>query len=351
MGDDAMIGTKHVWALVLAGGEGKRLHALTTKPCGTPVPKQFCSLRGECSLIEDAIHRAAALVDTERICAIVASEHRRWWSKSIGLQRLPEENLIVQPRNRGTAVGILFGVLRILARDPDALVLLLPADRHIDDEGVLRQSTLAALQIVKRGKEYPVLLGLEPDRADTELGYIVPGEGDASGGHRVLRFVEKPNGATADEIIGNGGLWNTFIVVAAAQRLVDMFAARFAGLLSEMRAIVDTSLNRTSHTRHRDVLEMYERLPEVDFSRHLLEGQESSLRVVRVPPCGWSDLGTPRRVGDTLRRLPARDYAAAVFRRSAYLNLATQHYLLQGSAGLRPPSTFRNRERVVRAMR
>jgi mannose-1-phosphate guanylyltransferase len=52
-----MMSSKNVWVLVLAGGEGKRLRVLTTEPCGTPVPKQFCSLRGERSLIEEAIDR------------------------------------------------------------------------------------------------------------------------------------------------------------------------------------------------------------------------------------------------------------------------------------------------------
>jgi hypothetical protein len=81
-----------------------------------------------------------------------------------------------------------------------------------------------------------------------------------------------------------------------------------------------------------NLTEKYERLPEVDFSRHVLEGQESALRVLRVPPCGWSDLGTPRRVRETLRRLPPRDYAAAVSRRSAYVNLAAQNDRLQRQA-------------------
>ena len=61
-----MVSSKSVWALVLAGGEGKRLRVLTTQPCGTAVPKQFCSLGGERWLIDEAIARAAALVHIER---------------------------------------------------------------------------------------------------------------------------------------------------------------------------------------------------------------------------------------------------------------------------------------------
>ena len=102
-----MSDSPHVWALVLAAGDGSRLRALTTKPCGTAVPKQFCSLHGGRSLVEDAVGRATGLVPSERICAIVAEQHRQWWSEMHFLDRLPTGNVIVQPRNRGTAIGIL----------------------------------------------------------------------------------------------------------------------------------------------------------------------------------------------------------------------------------------------------
>jgi mannose-1-phosphate guanylyltransferase len=328
-----MISSRGAWALVLAGGEGKRLRVLTTEPSGTPVPKQFCSLRGERSLIEEAIDRGAALVDTERICAIVAAEHRRWWSESAALARLPPDNLIVQPTNRGTAVGILYAMLHIAAKDPDATVVLLPSDHHVANEGILRDSLVAALQAAMRSRSGPVLLGLEPDNADTELGYIVPGARDPSGGYRVRQFVEKPSVTVASWLIESGALWNMFIIVAAIESLIDLFRPRWHPLISELQALVP--LDQSSGLkaiRELNLAQRYARLPEVDFSKHILAGQEPSLRLMRVRPCGWSDLGTPRRLRETLRRLPPHDYAAAVSRRSAYVNLAAQDDRLQRQA-------------------
>jgi len=328
-----VISAKRLWALVLAGGEGKRLRALTTEPCGTPVPKQFCSLRGERSLIEEAINRGAALVDTERICTIVAAEHQRWWSENAALTRLPTANLIVQPRNRGTAVGILYATLKIAKNDPNAIVALLPSDHHVDDEGTLRESLVSALQVVLRRDSGPLLLGLEPHNADTELGYIVPGARGPWGSHCVRRFVEKPSASHAWWLIESGGLWNMFIMVASAQRLVDLFRPRWGALLREMQALVSTHDHKGFKTvGGLNFKERYALLPEVDFSRHVLEGQESALRVMRVRPCGWSDLGTPLRVHETLRQLPPLEYAAAISRRSTYINLAAQHDRLQRGA-------------------
>jgi len=323
-----MVSGGDMWSIVLAGGEGSRLRALTTRPCGTSVPKQFCSLHGGRSLIEDAIARAAGVVDQSRICAIVAHQHREWWSPM--LQRLPSRNVFVQPRNRGTAIGVLYSLLHVLAMDPHARVLLLPADHYVREEIMLRQSLRAALARVERDPSTPVLLGLEPDEIDTELGYILPGESDAVGGRKVGKFVEKPSVHVAQDIVAAGGLWNAFIIAAAARALLDLYMQRFAPILLDMQVIMSRAalagLPITAHWAA--IADLYERLPEVDFSRHVLEGREDRLRVVRVPPCGWSDLGTPKRVGEAVRRLQVNIRPAAHQaheQREVHINLAARH--------------------------
>ncbi|MET0533907.1 MAG: sugar phosphate nucleotidyltransferase [Steroidobacter sp.] len=321
----AHVNKDHRWALVLAAGEGSRLRALTTQPCGTPVPKQYCSLHGGPTLIEDAIQRAQSQVAPERVCAIVAQQHHRWWSSVDALTQLPTRNLIVQPRNRGTAIGILYSLVHILNQDPDAQVLVLPSDHYVADEHVLQKSLSAALEHVAQAPDQPVLLGLHPDEPDSELGYIMPGVLDEIGARAVTRFVEKPELPAAANLIRSGGLWNTFIMAASARSLLNLFLPRHAPTVMEMQIIVGGTLqNKHSAAGWPSIVDMYMRLPELDFSRDLLEGRESSLRVMRVPPCGWSDLGTPHRVGETLRRLPRRQ-SASESRLQGYINLAAQH--------------------------
>jgi mannose-1-phosphate guanylyltransferase len=327
-----MSDTTHVWGLVLAAGDGSRLRALTTKPCGTAVPKQFCSLHGGHSLLEDAVGRAAGLADAKRICAIVAEQHRQWWSEMHVLGRLPPGNVIVQPRNRGTGIGILYSLLHIMAKDPQAQVVLLPADHYVREEEVLHEGLTQAIARVARSKDRPVLLGLTPDEVDTDLGYILPAGRDPQGGLGVARFVEKPRPSLAEGIIAAGGLWNTFIMVSDAQRLVDMYLPRHAALVMEMQVIVSRALNSPMPAMGWPaIVDLYSRLPDLDFSRDLLEGHEGELCAVRVPACGWSDLGTPRRVGETLRRLsPREERSQATW--TAPLNLAIQHERFERSA-------------------
>src|SRR5688572_13502475 len=157
---------QHVWSLVLAGGDGSRLRALTTKPCGTSVPKQYCSLHGGHSLLEDAIARARRVVAKDRVCTIVAQQHRQWWTECPQLlEALAAGNLIVQPRNLGTGIGILYSLLHILAKDAQAQVVLLPADHYVRDEDVLNSALVQAIERLERNADRPVLLGLQPEEA------------------------------------------------------------------------------------------------------------------------------------------------------------------------------------------
>ena len=319
---------QHVWALILAGGDGSRLRALTTKPCGTAVPKQFCSLDGGRSLLEEALLRASKLVPPERICTIVAQQHRQWWSECPGLTRLSHRNLIVQPRNRGTGIGVLYALLHILARDPDARIIMLPADHYVREESVLRDALALALERVEDGHGRSVLLGIEPDASDTDLGYVLPGGPDPAGGQRVARFVEKPTGKVAAELIEQGGLWNAFIIAALGRTLLNLFLPRYSSIVMEMQVILSRCRNLgVPAGGWPAIVDLYTRLPSLDFSCDVLENNVDTLCVVRVPPCGWSDLGTPRRVGETLQRLPVHrtEDTDADFGPSSYVNLAAQH--------------------------
>lgn len=302
---------RHLWALVLAAGEGSRLAGLTTDAQGVAVPKQYCSLRGERSLLGEALARARRVVPRHRIVTVVAQQHARWWRRD--LAHLDAANVIVQPRNRGTAPGILLPLLAILERDPQARVLVLPSDHHVRDEDALETSIRQAFDATDDGSGALTLLGITPDAAEPEYGWIVPGAGAARGAtRRVRRFVEKPPAEQALALLACGAVWNSFLFAARGQALLALYAERLPELLSAFRE---------AQVRGEGGFErLYATLPASDFSRDLLQGSEYALRLLAVPACGWTDLGTPRRVADCLARAPR---AAAIGSRASWrLNLA-----------------------------
>ncbi|MCC7412412.1 MAG: NTP transferase domain-containing protein [Gammaproteobacteria bacterium] len=319
----------HDWAIVLAAGNGSRLRCLTTTGTGVSVPKQFCSLAGGPSLLDEALQRAAVVAPAARIVSIVAEQHRRWWSGADGVPA--PGNVIVQPDNRGTANGVLLSLLHVCVRDRNASVLLLPSDHYVRDEAVLARSLRAAMDHAGRHPGDVVLLGIGPDEPDPELGYVVPGPRSGRGTRPVLRFIEKPTVAHARELMVRGALWNSFIVAGRANALLALYAGRFQGLVAAMGGVV----RRAQRAAGADyaLADLYARLPALDFSRDVLEGQEQRLRVLHVPACGWSDLGTVGRVAACLERLGNHAQRAhAVHGVPARLTLAA-HPALQRLAG------------------
>src|SRR5437764_1273087 len=108
------------WALVLAGGDGTRLQELTRLIAGAPIPKQYCRIHGDESLLQATVSRIASLVSTERTLVIVNSDHLSLAREQLG--GLPADNMLVQPSNRDTGPGMLFALNELAKRDAGATV-------------------------------------------------------------------------------------------------------------------------------------------------------------------------------------------------------------------------------------
>lgn len=291
-----------LWAIVLAGGEGKRLQPLTRALYGTALPKQFAVLSGELSLLQITVERAARLVPLRRVLVIVCAAHEQLASKQLEKYRGVE--LVVQPRNLDTAPGILLPLSRILSRDPSARVVLLPSDHHLAAPEPFVEAIRLAADASRRESDGLTLLGAVPESPESEYGWIVPGPA-LRDSHRqvrhVERFVEKPPEALAQRLFDAGGLWNTFVSTGTVSAYWDL--AR--------RHLPELTVDLESHARIRNPMQgaralevIYSRTAPVNFSCAILE-RARSLRVVPVAASGWSDWGSPRRVLQSLTGSPA----------------------------------------------
>ena len=121
-----------LWVVILAGGEGRRLASMTTDSLGRHVPKQFCRFGADASVLSHTLRRASRFAVPGRIVAVVQESHRGWWETE--LRTLPNENVISQSDNRGTAVALLNALARIVASDPGAYILVLSSDQEVEDE-------------------------------------------------------------------------------------------------------------------------------------------------------------------------------------------------------------------------
>lgn len=285
------------WCVILAAGEGKRLRSLTTFE-GRAVPKQYCAIGGGVSLLGLALDRARRLVPDDRIVVIVDAEHQPWWCHE--LAEIPPENIVVQPGNRGTAAGLLLPALRIAAHNPQASVVFLPSDHFVADEWTLSTAVLSALAEVERDPERLYLLGVAPDPRErreaagseySDLGWIMPSHRcDLFGASPVDSFHEKPRQADVPWLLARGAVANTFILAANLSALMASFAEALPELLDFFVR------HAAAKARPARLAALYGELSVHDFSTEVLEKVSERLALVRVPACGWNDLGTPERV-------------------------------------------------------
>ena len=197
---------------MLAGGSGTRFWPLSTPEN----PKQLLPLAGSTSTAEEAIERLAGLIPRDRILVVTGTALAAQIQQRLGL---PAANILVEPRAASTAPALIWATSEAQRRDPDAEVLSLHADWAVGDAAAFRRSADSALATARQ-YECLVTVGVVPSRPETGYGYIVPGAPLGDGARMVARFSEKPDAATALDLMAAGALWNSGLFAWTAERLL-----------------------------------------------------------------------------------------------------------------------------------
>jgi len=291
-----------LWAVVLAGGEGKRLRPLVARIHPDGRPKQYAVIVGSRSLLRQTLDRVALAVPPERTVVVTTKAHARFFAADLSGPGAP--TTLTQPCDRGTAAGILLPMHWISWKDPGATVAVFPSDHFIADDAAFMQRVEELAAAAARHPDRILMLGARPDSPEPGYGWIEPGMELERAPHGsdirlVQRFLEKPSPEKARACMERGGLWNTFVMAArvstfieAGRRALPQLHERFLRLRPrEGSELAEGALERA-----------YALAPTADFSQSVLAESPQCLAVSALAPRTWSDWGTPDRVLESLRR-------------------------------------------------
>ncbi|MBC7220196.1 NTP transferase domain-containing protein [Candidatus Bipolaricaulota bacterium] len=272
-----------VFAVIMAGGRGERLWPLSTRER----PKQFLALAGAGTMLQETADRIRPLVPAERMCVVALKEIAHLVREQLDV---PDENILVEPMGRNTAPCLGLAAVVLRAKDPQAVMIALPADHVIRDRDRFLTIMKAAVKVATGG-DYLVTLGIVPDRPAAGYGYIRRGELFAKSGdleiYRAERFIEKPDHKTAERFIEEGGYyWNSGMFVWRVDAILKAITEQMPHLSAGLCEI-NAHLGRASWA---EVVErVYRNLPSISIDYGVME-RASNVLVIPAE-IGWSDLG------------------------------------------------------------
>ena len=292
--------------IVLAGGDGVRLRSFVQRIRGDDLPKQYVRCMGGHSMLESTICRLLKLIPAERIFAVMSRDHFQFPDVRQQMERHPKVNVVTQPENRDTGVGLMLPLAHLSMRFPDSTVAVFPSDHYVSNDDLFMAHVDAAFAIVERDSSKIVLLGIPPTSAEIDYGYILPQQETGSpspfGTRAVRRFSEKPTAVVARNIVSMGGLWNTLVMIFNTVNFINCLCRTNAELYDYFARIRDVLVEEKSSN---EVASIYAQAKPINLSRGFLEAFPKIcpelLLVMPVRRVKWSDCGSEKRMMEALR--------------------------------------------------
>ena len=278
----------------MAGGGGTRLWPLSRQSR----PKHMLNLFHEQTLFQMAVHRLDGMFPPERI--FVVTIETQVGELRAQCTEIPLENYLIEPMPRGTAAVIGLASVAMQHKDPQAIMAVLTSDHFIEDEDRFRQLLSAAHDVAR--DRYLVTLGIQPTFPATGYGYIQLGAHLASyqglAAYQVLRFKEKPDEATAQQLLAGGDhAWNSGMFVWQVDQIMTEFnrqMPRLAAFLDEIGRAWGTPEQQATLQR------VWPQLKAETIDYGIMEGAQ---RVAVIPAAGlgWSDVGSWDTLFDVIK--------------------------------------------------
>jgi len=268
-------------ALVLAGGQGKRLWPKST----SEYPKQFTPLFHGKSLFQYTIERLSSFLRIEDIFVVTLEKYRELVKEQVPY--LPEQNIILEPAGKDTAACIGLSAIYLKHKYDDPVIFTIPADQYVVDYEEYRKALFAAADQAAK-EDCVITLGIKPKRPETGYGYIKRGEKAGSLLYKVDQFIEKPSLVRAKEYVAQSiYYWNSGIFVWKTSTILKMIE-QFMPLLSQCLKTIEENLD--SPAEKRILQHEYEKLEKRSIDYGVIE-QTKSIYVIPVDFV-WDDVGS-----------------------------------------------------------
>ncbi|WP_140909329.1 mannose-1-phosphate guanylyltransferase/mannose-6-phosphate isomerase [Cognatiluteimonas lumbrici] len=269
--------------VILSGGSGSRLWPLSRHN----QPKQFLALVGDRSLFQETALRAGRLPGVQPPVVVCSEDHRFMVGEQLQEIGSAHGGILLEPVARNTAPAIALAALHLVARDPDATLLVLPADHLIENEASFRQAVEQATRLADG--DWLVTFGIAPEHPETGYGYIQRGDAIDGAGYRVQRFVEKPDLETATSYLAAGDYaWNSGMFMFRARRYLDELGTHAPAILEAARKACEAAQGDLDFIRIDKAA--FEASPSDSIDYAVME---KTARAAVVPvSCGWSDIGS-----------------------------------------------------------
>jgi mannose-1-phosphate guanylyltransferase len=311
---------EHTYAVIMAGGGGTRLWPISRRKH----PKHVLPLLGERTLFQSTLDRLDGFIPPDRIYVVTTSEQEQELTSQA--PTLPRENFLIEPMPRGTASVVGLAAIVLAKRDPQAVMLVLPADHFIRNRDLFLHTLREAVRVAR--KNYLVTLGITPTFPATGYGYIQQGfalpEEFNLPVFQVLRFTEKPDEDKAKAMLaGEDHSWNSGMFIWRADRILDEFSRQMPDLIKVLKIIA--SAWGTSEQESILKAEWSELKPEtIDYG--IME-HAHNVAVLPAGGLGWSDVGS----WDSLFDLLSSDATGNVIAKGELMPLETHNSLVFSS--------------------
>jgi mannose-1-phosphate guanylyltransferase / mannose-6-phosphate isomerase len=279
----------HLYPVIMAGGSGTRFWPLSRQL----FPKQLLRIMGDETLIQQTMRRVVCASAPNRV--MISTNPAQAESIRVQLSEWKDaltDNFVLEPEGRNTAPAIALVALELVRRDPDAIMLVVPADHIVKGQRAFDTAVSLAAMLAKQ--DYLVTFGIKPIRPETGYGYIRPDQKVTLGkqgtfkGHPVSRFVEKPNADKAAQYLKAGDYyWNSGMFIWRAAAILDEIRRHQPALF---RGIEQIGQLMQAGASRQAIDEAYRALTPVSIDTGVME---RSKKAAIVPVSfQWSDVGS-----------------------------------------------------------